>query len=89
MSVFKKVEEFKKVNEEAKKMNEEIRDTILKLFVDSQYETKEVEFDYDELVGARANNVIPRNIKVYYPIFNLPEGFVKEEDCGVAVSAGI
>lgn len=76
MDLFKSAVEVKQLSERVTNLKKELRDNLLKKFVNLPYEVKEVEADYDSEYYSPTD----RTIKVYYPILNTPEGFKKENE---------
>lgn len=73
MELFEKLKEFKEVDEKAQKLNGELKEFILSKFVKLRYEMQAVEACY-------SYEVSNERIKGYYPVLDLPEGFVKENE---------
>lgn len=74
MELFEKVKKHKELKESEIKAKKEIRQIILENFVNLRYQTELTQAGY---LGHRDNK---ENIKVYYPVLSLPEGFSKEKE---------
>lgn len=71
MDLFEKVVVIEKIKENAERRYEELRKNLRSQFIDIPYQLKEIE-------AKREYDTDP--IKVYYPILDTPEGFVKEDE---------
>lgn len=75
MDLFKKVKEVSELVEKANKAKEELMSLITSQFVQLPYKMQMIEADYKEHINEKQNI-----IRVYYPVLDVPTGFVKENE---------
>lgn len=75
MDAFEKLQELEEASKKVKKLDNELKTILISQFINLSYEIKKVEANYKE------NNMSNSDtIQVYYPILNVPNGFVKENE---------
>lgn len=70
MSLFEKIEELKKLNIRERQLEIELKDLIIRKFLRVAYKMELLELIRDD--GSK--------VKVYYPVLDLPAGYVKKEE---------
>lgn len=77
MELLKMVEECKKINEEARKVTEDLKTSLRNQFVDLRFEIKLVEIEERSSFCRSGKD---RLDTVYYPILEVPKGYIKENE---------